>query len=435
MTSLFTKMPPAFALAAVACLTAKSAACMPYPENEPSTPREASMPAWIEAETGALRHHVQLTFPDRFYKAGEPYFSPQGDRVIFQAIEPLASGEEPPEIFSMYLADVVHDSAGLITGLDNIRRISPPGTANTCGWFDPHDRHIVYFASTLTPPAEMPKGGYDRETGKYVWAKPADMRIFRCDLRRPAGSAQSMELIAGDRNAYQAEGALSPDGRHIVYCSLETGDGDLYIKDLRTGRTVCVVQKPGYDGGPFFSPDGRRICYRSDRRDNSLLQLFVADLAFDGNGSVVGIEREHQLTDNAHVNFGPYWHCGGRHLVYATTELGFRNFEVFIIDADPGDLPGSTGSLKYGTRKRRVTFASGADVLPTLSHDGRRMIWTSQRGEDGRSQLWAADLIIELDPEPQVGRGHPGGHQSGSKPGPASRPSGRPGAGHPHGNR
>jgi Tol biopolymer transport system component len=404
---------------------------MPHPENEPSAPRGTSMPAWIEAEAGTLRHHIQLTFADQFHKAGEPYFSPGGDRIIFQAIEPMASGEEPSEMFSMYLADVVHDSAGRIKGLDNIRRISPPGTANTCGWFDPHDRHIVYFASTLTPPAAMPKGGYDRKTGKYVWAKPEDMRIFRCDLRRPAGSPQSLELIAGDTRAYQAEGALSPDGRHVVYCSLETGEGDLYIRDLQTGRTVCVVEKAGYDGGPFFSPDGRRICYRSDRRDNSLLQLFVADLVFDENGSVIGIEREHQLTDNAHVNFGPYWHRDGRHLVYATTELGHRNFEVFIIDADPGDRPGSTGPLRYGTRKRQVTFAAGADVLPTLSHDGRRMIWTSQRGEDGRSQLWAADLVIALDPEPEVGGGHPGG----GRPGAPSGPSGRSGQGHPSGHR
>jgi len=195
------------------------------------------------------------------------------------------------------------------------------------------------------------------------------------------------------------------------------------------------VQKPGYDGGPFFSPEGRRICYRSDRSGNSLLQLFVADLKFDESGSIIGIEREHQLTDNAHVNFGPYWHCGGRHLIYATTEVGFRNFEVFVIDADPGDLPGSTGSLKYGTRKRRVTVADRADVLPTLSHDGKRMIWTCQRGEDGRSQLWVADFVVQLDGQPKMGGGHPGSRHSGPPKGPASRPASRPGQGHPAAGR
>ena len=31
----------------------------------------------------------------------------------------------------------------------------------------------------------------------------------------------------------------------------------------------------GYDGGPFFSPDGKKILYRSDRKENDLLQVFI----------------------------------------------------------------------------------------------------------------------------------------------------------------
>ena len=31
----------------------------------------------------------------------------------------------------------------------------------------------------------------------------------------------------------------------------------------------------GYDGGPFFSPDEKMICYRSDRQLNDLLQIYV----------------------------------------------------------------------------------------------------------------------------------------------------------------
>ena len=36
-----------------------------------------------------------------------------------------------------------------------------------------------------------------------------------------------------------------------------------------------ITDAPGYDGGPFFSPDGKRIIYRSDRKENDLLQIFV----------------------------------------------------------------------------------------------------------------------------------------------------------------
>ncbi len=365
----------------------------------------ASMPAastqkgtdWRAAESQTLANHVQLTFADRFHKAGEAYFSPNGDRIIFQAVETPAAGEDPLEFYGMYLGDVGRSSAGAITGLVNIRRLSPEGSANTCGWFDPHDPNIVYFGSTVTSPSEGAPPGYDRKTGRYRWMFPPQMSVYRCDLRKTLGSPSSLDLVAGTGNAYCAEDGLSPDGRHMVYSSLESGEGDLFVKDLRTGRTTRVVARPGYDGGPFFSPDGRRICYRSDRHGNHLLQLFVADLAFASDGSVTGIEREYQLTANEHVNWAPFWHPDGRHLVYATSEIGHTNYEVFMIDADPGDLAGSSGSIRYGTRRRRVTHADHADVLPVFNRDGTVLLWTSQRGEGGRSQLWAADFVMEVD--------------------------------------
>ena len=104
--------------------------------------------------------------------------------------------------------------------------------------------------------------------------------------------------------------------------------------------------------------------------------------------------------DNEHVNWAPFWHPQGRHLIYATSEMGRENYEVFAIDADPGNLPGSDGTVRYGTRKRRITVASRFDGLPVFDSKGNVMLWTSQRGEDGRSQLWVADLILDFEAGP-----------------------------------
>ena len=84
-----------------------------------------------------------------------------------------------------------------------------------------------------------------------------------------------LKTLEGDGKAYVAEGSYSSDGRFVLFCSLESGDGDLYIRDLKTGARTCIVAAPGYDGGPFFSPDGKRICYRSDRNKDNLLQVQV----------------------------------------------------------------------------------------------------------------------------------------------------------------
>ena len=352
---------------------------------------------WREAEKYNLADHVQLTFAERFVKAGESYFSPDNSRIIFQAVERPVAGKAADDFYAMFVATVKRDASGRISGIDDIKRISPAGSANTCGWFHPTDPNIVIFGSTIEAPNFAQNKAFERMGERYKWMFPTNMRVVRCRLDK-AGDANALEVLAGDGNAYAAECALSPDGRHLVYCSLEGERGDLFVKDLRTNAVNRIVQSKGYEGGPFFSPDGKRICYRSDRRNEHYLQLYVADLAFNEKGEIVGISREHQLTDDdLLVHWCPFWTVTGRHLVYASSELGHTNYEVFIIDSDPGNLPGSTGSLKYGTRKRRITFGDRADVLPAFSSDGKYMMWTSQRGADGESQIWAARFVLNPD--------------------------------------
>jgi Tol biopolymer transport system component len=45
----------------------------------------------------------------------------------------------------------------------------------------------------------------------------------------------------------------------------------------------------------------------------------------------------------------------------------------------------------------RVTDHPNADVLPVFSPDGKTLMWTSNRGEDGSSQLWIADFTLPAD--------------------------------------
>lgn len=370
-------------------------------------PPEAPAPSdWRETERSALQNHVQLTFADRFIRAGESYFSPDDSKIIFQAIELPKQDADPLPFYSMFVADVVRDGAGKIQKLANVRRISPEGSANTCGWFHPTDRNVVIFGSTITPPTESKPPGWQRAEGQYRWMFPPEMQIVRCELDQADGTAATVTPLLGDGKAYIAECSISPDGRHLLYSSLESNQGDLFVKDLVTGKVTRLVSAQGYDGGPFFAPDGRRIIYRSDRNNNNLLQVFVGELAFNDEGTIVGLERESQLTDNHAVNWAPYWHPQGRHVIYTSSGDDHRNYDVFMIDADPGNLPGSPGPVKYGTRPRRITFADGADVLPVFDSTGKTMLWTSKRDAANTSQVWAADFVAELDPAPPATSGY-----------------------------
>ena len=358
---------------------------------------------WAAAEAPILTNAVQLTFGRDWVRAGENYIDPWGKRVLFQGVPQPEAGKAADDHYAMVLADLVTGADGK-PALANSWIISPKGSANTCGWFDPKDPDRIIFATTLVPPTASNSPGYQRGTGRYRWSFPPEMRIVSLDLKGRAKGSEilpaDLKTLVGDGGAYVAEGNLSADGRHLIYCSLATGQGDLYSLDLQTGQTTPLVREPGYDGGPFFSPDASRICFRSDRTGDGHLQLFVGDLDRTADGRILGVSRVHQLTMGDTVNWGPFWHPASTAMAYATSELGHQNYEVFLIDSARWTTGAGMPMQRDGSTRLRVTHAAGADVLPAFSADGRRMIWTSKRGPENTSQVWLADFALPSAFEP-----------------------------------
>ncbi len=299
----------------------------------------------------------QLTNPSMgFERAGEAYFSPDGSRIIFQAVP---QGREGYQIYVMSLGD------------RRPRMVSTGRGECTCAYFRPDGRKIIFASSHLDPglaatrPAEQ-KGGYRLGERRYVWKFNRHMDIFEAD---PDGS--NLRRLT-DADGYDAEGAYGPDGRQIAFTSQRTGDLDIWLMNADGSDARQITRAKGYDGGPFISPDGRRIVFRADRRGDDLLQLFVIDI--DG-------KNERQLTDNRFVNWGPYWHPGGRSIAYATSRHGHDNYEVYLMNVETG-------------AEMRVANTPGFDGLPVFSNDGKRLMWTSKRGPDQTPQIFIADFTL-----------------------------------------
>ncbi len=358
-----------------------------------------------------LADAMQLTSADQFTRAGEAYFSPDGRWIIFQAVPITAS----TNAYAMYVARLARDErSGLITGLADLTEISPPGSTNTCGWFHPTLPGVVLFGCAPGPLSEDQPAGYSRDRSRYTWAFPREMEIVTRTVRaiverdvRDAGLKDRL-LARPDvdtpqpmwaQDGYNAEGSWSADGRSMVYTWMDpaTGDADIYAREVESGATHKLIAQPGYDGGPFFSPDGKWIIYRSDRRGDNLLQLFAAELSFDERGLPTGVAREVQLTDNQAVNWAPFWHPDGTSLIYTTSQVGHDNYEVFAMALDRETIqtigtPGWTPPESV-----RITDAQGFDGLPVFNPRGSLLMWTAQRGGDAQhnngrasSQLWIA---------------------------------------------
>jgi Tol biopolymer transport system component len=92
-----------------------------------------------------------------------------------------------------------------------------------------------------------------------------------------------------------------------------------------------------------------------------------------------------QLTDNGAANFGPYWHPDGRHIIFSSNlhDPGGRNFDLYLINIDTRAL-------------ERITHFEDFDGFPMFSHDGRQLVFASNRfGKvKGETNIFIANFSI-----------------------------------------
>jgi TolB protein len=353
-------------LAATLVLAASLTAQHPTTGSAPSPAMSPQEVARLEAQH--LTNVRQVT--SGLAKAGEGYFSPDGQSIIFQAVPYTAPSifhhPKPDEDgYQIFLGPLKEDAPA--------RLVSTGKGRCTCSYFHPDGKSILFASTHLEPSkdAEPPKGPAYSRTDRYRWEFPESMDIFAADL-----DGKHLRRLT-DTPGYDAEGSYSPDGSQIVFTSFRDGDGEIYIMDADGKNPRRITRAKGYDGGPFFSPDGKRLIYRSDRKSNDLLQVYI-------NNTEGTAERA--LTSNEFVNWGPSWYLDNRHIIYATSKHGHSNYELYLMDVDTG-------------KEERITYHEGFDGLPVFSPDGKRLMWTSSgRTADKKSQLFIADFRMGATP-------------------------------------
>lgn len=326
----------------------------------------------IELEGRLIRRTRQVTFEGR--RAGESYFSADGRKMVFQ------SEREPDNpFFQIYLMD-------LDTG--DTQRISPGTGKTTCAWIHPDGKQVL-FASTQDDPAAEQEQQEEielRATGKerrYSWDYDEHYDIYAYDL------ATKHYRKLTDARGYDAEGSWSPDGSRLAFASnrsayeqdlapeerqqFETDPAwanEIYIADADGSNVKRLTTTPGYDGGPFFSPDGQRICWRRFSENGATAEIMT--MKIDGTDV-------QQLTHLDAMSWAPYYHPSGDYLIFTTNRHGFANFELYIVDAAGRHEP------------VRVTYTPGFDGLPVFTADGDQLAWTTNRTATSQSQIFMAD--------------------------------------------
>lgn len=322
----------------------------------------------VESEKVLLKNPRPLTLEE--YKAGESYPGWGGDWLVYQA-------QKTPKnpFYQIILWDLSQGRKVTVT---------PEFVKATCSW-PQADRGRILLAATWDDPQAKDKfekalRQLESEEAKrrYEWDFDEAYELYFWD--KATGRRQRLTRQKG----YDAEGSLSPDGRYLLWASNAWAYKDpqyqqavtqrpqdfvdLFEMDLVTRQVRRLTDRLGYDGGPFYSFDGRYITWRYFDPQTHEAQVWVMDRS--GN-------NPKQVTQLPGINWAPFFHPSGDYLIFASNAVDGKDFELFVVDVQGRQKP------------IRVTYHDGFDGLPVFTPDGMHLLWSRKSG-DGTTQIWIA---------------------------------------------
>ncbi len=193
--------------------------------------------------------------------------------------------------------------------------------------------------------------------GKYIYftsSSNVDWHLWRTNL---GGRASQVTKFKGS--------ALGPamlaNGKELVITLSKDGNPDLYLMDLDGHVKRRLTSRLGINIGPSPSPDGKTVCFASDRLGN--LHIFMLNVE---TGEAQRMTRVGTLNDSCAWN--PV-----EDLVLFSGMDADREFDIFAMNSS-------------GLNMSRLTYDAKNNESPSWSPDGRLITFSSRRG--GRNQIF-----------------------------------------------
>jgi Tol biopolymer transport system component/predicted Ser/Thr protein kinase len=289
-----------------------------------------------------------------FVALGYPGLSPDGRWFAFTARDAKTG-------WSVYFMNVAGGvPRRLVTesfnGFD-YAEVSPDGSEVLFGAYQEDEPRSIYVVSSLGGKtrkiAELGAGARWRPDGQLIgyvrtgaYASPSESGRREFWTVRPDGSDTQLQFV--DSVSYVYSGFCfdwSPDGKSVAWVKTLPGYGELFVRDLKSGRERQLTFDKAYIDEAAWAPNDW-IFFTSGKSGNSNIWMIPAS-----GGETI------QVTKGTGPDYGVRVSADGKRLLYLELR---RTHRLWTVDID-------------GRNARQLTFDSQALAAPCFSPDNKRI--------------------------------------------------------------
>ena len=143
---------------------------------------------------------------------------------------------------------------------------------------------------------------------------------------------------------------FSPTTQEIAYLNYFNEEPNVYIQDIRSGRSERLGSFPGMTFAPRFGPRGDRLIM--SWAQDGLTDIYEMDLR---------TQEIRQLTKSSSIDTAPSYSPDGRRIVFESDRAGRQ--QLYVVDNDGGNL-------------ERISFGEGRYATPVWSPRGDIIAFT-----------------------------------------------------------
>ncbi len=205
----------------------------------------------------------------------------------------------------------------------------------------------VHEYLTDVPGAFDTRLAYIRRTGS---GRKLTYTLYVCDVdgHNPVSILSSVQPLLSP--------VWSPDGKSLAYVSLERGQAQVHLQDLRSGKRRALPSNRVASNAPAFSPDGQWMAMTLTVGRNQ--EIFLYNLQ---------TEELQRLTNHPAIDTEPAWEPSGRAIVFTSDRSGrARLYRQALDEAQARALPipsqFSAAAAEVSEDGRYVAFVQSAGL-------------------------------------------------------------------------